>query len=152
MHEVFFGVPLSSGDVLCSEDVVECVFMVQFKLHFLSRSCLLLAEEKAQQWLALQCCNILKATQSSSHDSFYYVIHICMTFSWQWKKKKKKQYRGNNRRNYSLQYCKNGCFQNNSFSKNKQLFFPVILLKRNSNVILKLYMLTVYVFGKGINV
>lgn len=43
-------------------------------------------------------------------------------------------------------------FQNNSFSKKKQLFFPVTLLKRNSNVILKLYMLTVYVFGKGINV
>lgn len=84
----FSGVPLSSGYILCSEDVVECVFMVQFKLHFLSGSCLLLAEEKAQQWLTLQCCNILKTTQSPSHDSFYYVIHIC-TFSWHWIKKKR---------------------------------------------------------------
>lgn len=140
----FSAVPLSSGDILGSEDVVECVFMVQFKLHFLSRSRLLLSEEKAQQWLTLQCRNILKTTQSSSHDSFYYDIHICI-FSWHCEKKKEKK--GNNWCNYSFQCCKNSWFQQRKIPRTSNFFptnSPVTLPKSHSNVISKPSMLIVY--------
>lgn len=69
-------VPLCGGDVVSFKDVKQRVFVVQLELELLSRTVLLLSQEKTQQRLTLQCCDILegkinvqlkgrKATQSS---------------------------------------------------------------------------------------
>lgn len=64
-------VPLCCRDVISSKNVKERIFVVQLELKFLSRPVLLLSQEKPQQRLALQSCNILegKTGQSAQNGS-----------------------------------------------------------------------------------
>lgn len=60
-------VPLCSGDVVSFEDVKQRIFVIQLKLQLLSRPVLLLPQEKTQQGLTLQCCNILEGEIITQH-------------------------------------------------------------------------------------
>lgn len=53
-------IPLCGGDVVSFKDVEQRVFVIQLKLQLLSRPVLLLPQEKPEQGLTLQRCNILR--------------------------------------------------------------------------------------------
>lgn len=53
-------IPLCCRDVISFKDVKQRIFVIQLELKFLSRPVLLLPQEKPQQRLTLQSCNILK--------------------------------------------------------------------------------------------
>lgn len=59
-------IPLCCRDVISSKNVKQRIFVVQLELKFLSRPVLLLPQEKAQQRLTLQSCNILKGRNGNS--------------------------------------------------------------------------------------
>lgn len=53
-------IPLCCRDVISFKNVKQRIFVIQLELKFLSRSIFLLSQEKPQQRLTLQSCNILK--------------------------------------------------------------------------------------------
>lgn len=66
---VYVCVPLSCRDIVRSEDIIQYVLVIEFKLQLLCRSGLLFPQEKAQQRLTLQRRDILSAdTQTSAPD------------------------------------------------------------------------------------
>lgn len=52
--------PLSGGDVVRSEDVVQVILVVELELQLLGRPVLLLPQEEAQQRLTLQRRHVLQ--------------------------------------------------------------------------------------------
>ncbi len=60
--------PLCGGNVVSLEDVKQRVFVIQLKLQLLSRTVLLLPQEKPEQWLTLQRRNILEGEMITQSD------------------------------------------------------------------------------------
>lgn len=53
-------IPLRCRDIISFKNVKQRIFVIQLELKFLSWPVLLLSQEKPQQRLTLQSCNILK--------------------------------------------------------------------------------------------